>query len=273
MPTSRLVAATLCPLFVAALAPLTSASPPAGARIAVPALRISNLSVTEGDGPVDAVFTVRRSPASRQTARVQFRTADGSAKAGSDYVATRGTLVFKPGERSKRIVVSVLGDTVAEEEETFFVELSKPTNARIAKRSGRGLIGASDLPPPFTLTATMDGDQMVGPTAPGSRGARGTFSATFDAAGERFSFTLTIEGLERPIFVVHIHRGRRGEFGGEALTNVDPFPAQNGSTSGIKRLEVRGILELASDPEGFYIEIHLGDARGGIRGQLSASRR
>jgi len=74
------------------------------------------------------------------TVTVNFATADGSAFAGSDYVATSGTLTFAPGTTTQPVTVNVIGDTTPEPNETFFVNLSSPTNATIATGTGTGTI-------------------------------------------------------------------------------------------------------------------------------------
>jgi hypothetical protein len=43
---------------------------------------------------------------------------------GTDYNAAGGTLVFAPGETTKTITVEVLGDTLKELAETFYLNLS-----------------------------------------------------------------------------------------------------------------------------------------------------
>jgi hypothetical protein len=103
---------------------------------------ISDASVTEGNsGSVNASFTVSLSAASSQPVSVTYATADGTATAGSDYVAVPPTvLTFNPGETSKTITVAVLGDTISEGNETFLVNLSNPVNAAIADGQGVGTI-------------------------------------------------------------------------------------------------------------------------------------
>src|SRR5262245_2796876 len=55
-------------------------------------------------GNADAVFTVQLDqPDDGQTVTVDFRTQDATARAGTDYQATSGTLTFAPGETSKTI--------------------------------------------------------------------------------------------------------------------------------------------------------------------------
>jgi Calx-beta domain/FG-GAP-like repeat len=106
-----------------------------------PYLSVSDATVKEGNmGTAVATFTVGLSDASTQPVTVAFATGDGSAIAGSDYQAAGGTLTFAPGETSKTITVLVNGDRLPEPNETFFVNLSSPTNATITVSSGTGRI-------------------------------------------------------------------------------------------------------------------------------------
>ncbi len=121
----------------------------------VPSLSISDVTVTEGNaGTVAAVFTVSLSASSASLVTVDYATANGSATAGSDYVATSGTLTFNPGTTSQSVTVTVNGDTVVEPDETFFVNLTNPTNATLAKGQGQGTILNDDTapPPPGSIT-------------------------------------------------------------------------------------------------------------------------
>ena len=54
--------------------------------------------MAEGRPGEGAIFTVTLSKASTQTVTVNYTTLDGSATAGSDYVAQSGTLTFAPGD-------------------------------------------------------------------------------------------------------------------------------------------------------------------------------
>jgi hypothetical protein len=49
-----------------------------------------------------------------RTVSVNSATADGTAKAGSGYIAVSGTLFLNPGETSKQIGVPVCNDTEAD---------------------------------------------------------------------------------------------------------------------------------------------------------------
>lgn len=58
---------------------------------------------------------------------VDWATHDLSAKAGSDYVAGSGTLLFADGDETKTFTVTLKDDTVAEDDEVFHLRLSNPT--------------------------------------------------------------------------------------------------------------------------------------------------
>src|SRR5206468_2272427 len=93
----------------------------------------------------NAVFTVTLSPAAALPVTVTFATTGGSATSGADFVASAGTLTFAPGITQKTIVVPIVGDTVTESDETFFVTLSNATNATIATAQGTGTIVNDDV--------------------------------------------------------------------------------------------------------------------------------
>jgi hypothetical protein len=110
-------------------------------------LSVGDATVTEGNsGTVDAVFMVTLAPANAQTVTVDFATTDDTATAPSDYLAGSGTLTFAPGETTLQVTVTVNGDTEVEPSETFFVNLSNPTNAVIADGQAVGAITNDDLP-------------------------------------------------------------------------------------------------------------------------------
>ena len=113
---------------------------------ALPTLSIADASVLEGDPGAAgrARFIVRLSARSAVTVRVAYATAPGTAVEGGDYKLKAGTLTFLPGAVKKVIKVVFIGDLVAENDETFFVNLSSPTNATIADGQGLGTIRNDD---------------------------------------------------------------------------------------------------------------------------------
>jgi CSLREA domain-containing protein len=95
----------------------------------------------------DTKFSVRLSRSSTVPITVQFATADNTAKAGEDYFAVSGTRTFAPGETLKEIFVTPLDDDEDEVDETYFVNLSNPTNATLGVASqGVGTLRDDDGP-------------------------------------------------------------------------------------------------------------------------------
>src|SRR5439155_7836152 len=111
---------------------------------ALPKLSIADISKNEGNSPMPATFKVTLSPASGRTVTVDYATADGTAVAGNDYLSTSGTLTFAPGETSKAIVVTIVGDTIKERNETFVVKLSRAVGATISRAQGQCTIKNDD---------------------------------------------------------------------------------------------------------------------------------
>lgn len=81
---------------------------------------------------------------SNSSVRVNYGTANGTALAGDDYLASNGTLTFNPGETQKTIGIRIKGDTLKEGQETFLVNLTAPTGARFLDSQGKGTITNDD---------------------------------------------------------------------------------------------------------------------------------
>ena len=64
----------------------------------------------------------------------------GTARAGSDYTFSGGTLTIAAGQTSATISVPVLADAVTGPDETFVLSLSSATNATLLDDQGRGTI-------------------------------------------------------------------------------------------------------------------------------------
>ena len=110
------------------------------------AISTQNISLLEGNaGTSLATFTVRLSASAALPVTVAYATRDGSATvANSDYVATSGTLTFRPGETTKTVSVTVNGDTTLESDEVFSLDLTNPSR------------GATILTPTATCTILKD---------------------------------------------------------------------------------------------------------------------
>jgi len=122
---------------------------------ALPTLFIDDVTVNEADG--NATFTVSLSNASSQDVTVNYATADETAEAVNDYSTTSGTLTFNAMQTTKTISVPIVDDFTYEGTETFYLNLSNPTNATISDDQGIGTILNDDLPPELRVEALIDG--------------------------------------------------------------------------------------------------------------------
>ena len=77
---------------------------------------------------VAATITLLRTDNTNTTTAVHFSTADGTALAGQDYIATNGTMLFTNGETVKTFQVTVLANTTVQPDKTVLLQLSSPTN-------------------------------------------------------------------------------------------------------------------------------------------------
>jgi hypothetical protein len=106
-----------------------------------PNIIIDDPIMTEGNsGTRNISFTVSLSAASNSVVQVNYATANNSATAPSDYVAKSGTLTFPVGTTTRTITVQVIGDTLVEGNEVYFINLSNSVGATIADSQGIGTI-------------------------------------------------------------------------------------------------------------------------------------
>jgi large repetitive protein len=132
-------------------------------------ISIDDVALTEGDvSPLNATFTVSLSTPSSRTVTVSLATANGSAVAGVDYTPLTATVTFASGQTSQTRSVQVLADLLDEADETFFVNLSAPTQATISDPQGIGTIVDNDPAPTVSVS-----DANV------TEGDAGTVNATF----------------------------------------------------------------------------------------------
>ena len=115
------------------------------------ALSMANARVEEERGAtLDFVISLSRSR--NEATTVEYVTSDDTARAGEDYTATAGTLIFAANETSRTVSVTVLDDAHDEGEETLTLRLSNPSGARVADHEATGTIENTD-PLPRALLA------------------------------------------------------------------------------------------------------------------------
>ncbi|MDB5695138.1 MAG: hypothetical protein JWN21_681, partial [Sphingomonas bacterium] len=111
----------------------------------IPVVSVGDAAITEGNSGVSYIsFTVSLSFAPTGAVTVDYTTANGTALAASDYVATSGQVSFAAGETSKTVAVPVIGDTRTESSEAFTLTLANPSGATLGDLSGTATITDND---------------------------------------------------------------------------------------------------------------------------------
>jgi hypothetical protein len=152
-----------------------------------PTLSISALSASKAEGNTGSTpftFTVTRAGAATTAVNVSYAVTGigGQPANAADFVGgvlPAGLIAFAIGETSKVVTINVLGDTLAELNESFAVTLSNPVGATVATAMAVGLITNDDAgaagslsitatsaikaeghmgTTPFTFTVTRSGD-------------------------------------------------------------------------------------------------------------------
>ena len=129
---------------------------------------INSVALTEGDaGTTNLTFTISYT-GTKNNISVDWATANGTATAGADYVASSGTATFTiAGATSQTINIPVNGDLLDEANETFTVNLSNPTpaaTADITTPTGTGTINDNDPTPSLVINDVSQTEGNVGTT-------------------------------------------------------------------------------------------------------------
>ncbi|XP_054264187.1 sodium/calcium exchanger 1 isoform X3 [Macrosteles quadrilineatus] len=172
-------------------------------------------TVMENIGSVK-VTVVREGSDIREYVFIEYRTEDGTATEGKDYIATAGTLLFMPGEMEKDIDVGIIDDLIFESDEYFFIRL---TGLRLQDKSNRYV---KLIDPTTAKIVILDDDHT------------GTFS--FEKENE------TVRDFDG-VFELSVvrHGGARG------IVRV-PYRTKDGTAqAGVDYVETRGFLVFANN--------------------------
>ena len=202
-----------------------------------PGVSINDVSVSEGNTTASANFVVTLSSPATTDQSVSFSTADSSANAGSDYVASSGVITFLAGELQKTVSITVLGDTVQELNETFVVTLSSPSSGiQLGDAVATGTIVNDDIPPNQLPNAVVSATPTsgVGPltvsfTGSGSNDPDGsivsyawTFGDGGSSAAQNPSRTYSTPGTYTARLTVTDNRGGIGTAQVQIVVNQNP---------------------------------------------------
>ena len=166
-------------------------------------LSLSPEFITVNEGDTDVSFTVTRSQPSEGPISVNFRTADGTATAGQDYVAVEGTLNFADGQNSQSFSVPIISSADVGDEQ-FTVEIFGAEQG-VAIASSQSVVTIEDttVPSVFSFvsnTFTVEESSQVGipvirTTTVGS--ATVGFSISGSASADDFELLSPTDGVLR----------------------------------------------------------------------------
>ena len=115
-----------------------------------PLIQFDNAAYRAGEGDGTAAVTVVLNAVSASPVRVDYRTNNGSATAGSDYSALSGTLTLPPGVTSNSFSLPIINDTTVEADETVQLTLSNPVNGTLGLASATLTLEDNDLSVQFS---------------------------------------------------------------------------------------------------------------------------
>jgi uncharacterized protein len=134
-----------------------------------PVMTVADVSLAEGNSGTTAfTFVLALSqPAGAGGVAFDVATSDGTATAGSDYIALATTpMTIAEGEDSATVTVQVNGDTGNEADETFFVDVANVTGALPVSLQATGTILSDDfnVVPVHDIQGPGDSSPIVGAT-------------------------------------------------------------------------------------------------------------
>lgn len=144
-------------------------------------LEAVNYLVRESGGEV--TLNVLRSGNADRMASVDYETVAGSAKAGEDYEARKGTLIFRPKVTSKRITIPIKDDGIYEKESSFTLVLSGVDSGSVLAKPAAAIVRISndDAQPYVSLGSSGGGSSFN--SGSGSSGLSDAVAGLGDGAG------------------------------------------------------------------------------------------
>ncbi len=128
-----------------------------------PVASVESKIVAEGNSGTQATtIMVSLNQSSSLPVTVRYQTKAITAFAGADFVGATGVLTIPPGALSGTFTVSVAGDMLDEDDETFTVELLSPVNATISSVPNVITILDNDLPPLVTISNATVAEGQAG---------------------------------------------------------------------------------------------------------------
>jgi CSLREA domain-containing protein/uncharacterized repeat protein (TIGR01451 family) len=147
-----------------------------------PLVQWSSAAYSAPESAGGLVLTATLDATSAQTVTVAYATHNGSALAGSDYLAVNGILTFTPGLSALTVTVPLVDNALDQPDRSLSVTLSSPAGAVLGTPVTATVTILDDDPPPAASFTTAA--QTVSETA-----GRVTATVTLDAAS---ALTVTV---------------------------------------------------------------------------------
>ena len=119
-----------------------------------PVISVADAQVQEGPGAtLDFVISLSRPvPPGSRPLLIPYRTGNGSAVSGQDYIGVSGRAYIRPGETGTILSIQVLDDDHDEGSETMTLTIVAPSGGRIGRGTATGTIVNSDPMPDAWLS-------------------------------------------------------------------------------------------------------------------------
>ena len=122
-----------------------------------PQLSILDNSTSESAGSFTLAATLD-TPSSKQVS-VGWRAIGNTATDGADFTASSGTLTFAPNSVSENITISLIGDSLDEDDETVTISLYNAVNASIDNDTAILTLSDDDNPPSISIADLTTTDE------------------------------------------------------------------------------------------------------------------
>lgn len=118
---------------------------PGPGMVTLPTVSLDPLDVQEGNTDKSVFASVRLSKSSAETVTIFVESSDGTAEAGSDYLAVSQSVEFAPGSVQENIRIDIIGDEESEVDEIFDLTITNANGATIENGSISIIIENDDL--------------------------------------------------------------------------------------------------------------------------------
>ncbi|NLO38261.1 MAG: hypothetical protein GX115_02130 [Ruminiclostridium sp.] len=115
-----------------------------------PSISINDITVNED--AENAIFTITLSQSYGSAITVEYSTAQNTALAAGDYTNTSGTVTIPAGNTLVTVTVPINNDTIDEENESFYLNISNPSVGEITDNQGICTITDDDAAPTMSIS-------------------------------------------------------------------------------------------------------------------------